>query len=301
MEIITSHTNADFDALASMVAAKKLYPDARLVFPGSREKSMRDFLLEPAFSALEIDRLKNIDVDGITRLIIVDNRNPARLGKLAGALKRPGVSVYIYDHHPATDGDIRGELEVVEEVGATTTIMLELLKQKGLPITPFEATIFALGIYEETGSLTFVSTTERDVQAVAYLLSQGAQLNIVSDFISRELTTEQLAILNNLIEAARSYDINGVHVVISVMAIPHFVQDLAILAHKIRDMESLDALFLVVQMGDKTHIIAPLQDFPGERRCGARGTRGGRTCFGGVGGCQGHDLLADPGAFDRHP
>ena len=256
MEIITSHTNADFDALASMVAAKKLYPDARLVFPGSREKSMRDFLLEPAFSALEIDRLKNIDVDGITRLIIVDNRNPARLGKLAGALKRPGVSVYIYDHHPATDGDIRGELEVVEEVGATTTIMLELLKQKGLPITPFEATIFALGIYEETGSLTFVSTTERDVQAVAYLLSQGAQLNIVSDFISRELTTEQLAILNNLIEAARSYDINGVHVVISVMAIPHFVQDLAILAHKIRDMESLDALFLVVQMGDKTHIIA---------------------------------------------
>ncbi len=256
MEIITSHTNADFDALASMVAAKKLYPDARLVFPGSREKSMRDFLLEPAFSALEIDRLKNIDVDGITRLIIVDNRNPARIGKLAGALKRPGVSVYIYDHHPATDGDIRGELEVVEEVGATTTIMLELLKQKGLPITPFEATIFALGIYEETGSLTFVSTTERDVLAAAYLLSQGAQLNIVSDFISRELTTEQLAILNNLIEAARSYDINGVHVVISVMAIPHFVQDLAILAHKIRDMESLDALFLVVQMGDKTHVIA---------------------------------------------
>jgi nanoRNase/pAp phosphatase (c-di-AMP/oligoRNAs hydrolase) len=47
MEIITSHTNADFDALASMVAAKKLYPGARLVFPGSQEKSMRDFSSNP--------------------------------------------------------------------------------------------------------------------------------------------------------------------------------------------------------------------------------------------------------------
>ncbi len=256
MEIITSHTNADFDALASMVAAKKLHPDARLVFPGSQEKSMRDFFLQSALYALKVDRLKNIDVDGITGLIIVDNRNPSRLGKLAGALKRPGVKITIYDHHPPTPGDIKGDLEIVEEIGATTTIMVELLKQKSIPITPLEATIFALGIYEETGSLTFVSTTERDAQAVAYLISQGAQLNIVADFISRELTVEQVAVLNNLIEAAKSYDINGVRVVITTLAVPHYVPDLAVLAHKIRDMESLDVLFLVVQMGDKTHVIA---------------------------------------------
>ena len=256
MEVITSHTNADFDALASMVAAKKLYPDARLVFPGSQEKSIRDFFLESAIYALEVDRLKTIDVESITGLIIVDNRNPARLGKLAGALKRPGVKVSIYDHHPPTPGDIRGDLEVVEEIGATTTIMVELLRKKAIPITQLEATIFALGIYEETGSLTFVSTTERDVMVVAYLLSQGAQLNIVSDFISRELTVEQVAVLNNLIESAKSYDINGVLVVIATLAVPHYIPDLAILAHKIRDMEGLDVLFLVVQMGDKTHVIA---------------------------------------------
>ena len=83
MEVITSHTNADFDALASMVAAKKLYPGAKLVFPGSQEKSMRDFFLESAFYAMEVERLRNVDVSSITRLIIVDNRNPSRLGKLA--------------------------------------------------------------------------------------------------------------------------------------------------------------------------------------------------------------------------
>jgi tRNA nucleotidyltransferase (CCA-adding enzyme) len=256
MEIITSHTNADFDALASMVAAKKLYPDAKLVFPGSQEKSMRDFFLESMFYALEVERLKNIDVDAVTRLIIVDNRNPARLGKLAGALKNSGITVHIYDHHPAAEGDLRGEREVIEQIGATTTIMVELLRERGIPVSPLEATVLALGIYEETGSLTFVSTTVRDVQAAAYLLSQGAQLNIVADFISRELTAEQIAVLSSLIESAKSYDINGVRVVLSSMAVPHFIPDLANLAHKIRDMESLDVLFLVVQMGDKTHVIA---------------------------------------------
>lgn len=256
MEIITSHTNADFDALASMVAAKKLYPGARLVFPGSQEKSMRDFFLESAFYTMEVERLRNVDVNSVTRLIIVDNRNPARLGKLAEALKHPGLSVHIYDHHPATAGDVKGELEVVEEIGATTTIMVELLRQKGIPVTPLEATIFALGIYEETGSLTFISTTKRDAEAAAWLISQGAQLNIVSDFLSRELTPEQVEVLKGLIEGATSYDINGVRVVITAMATAHFIPDLANLAHKMRDMESLNVLFLVVQMGDKTHIIA---------------------------------------------
>ena len=239
-----------------MVAAKKLFPEATIVFPGSQEKNMRDFFLESAFYAVETERLKNVDVEKVTKLIIVDNRNPVRLGKLAGVLGRPGVSVTVFDHHPAAEGDIKGDVEVVQEVGATTTIMVELLQQKKILITPTEATILSLGIYEETGSLTFVSTTERDALAVAWLISQGAHLNVVSDFLSRELTHEQVAILNDLVTSAQSYEINNVPVVIAAMATPHYVPDLANLAHKIRESESLDTLFLVVQMGDKTHLIA---------------------------------------------
>jgi tRNA nucleotidyltransferase (CCA-adding enzyme) len=253
MEVITSHTNADFDALASMVAAKKLYPGAKLVFPGSQEKSMRDFFVESALYAVETERLRNIDPSQITRLIVVDNRNPARLGKLAEAMHNPGLSVHIYDHHPAADGDLKGEVEMVEPVGATTTMMVELLRQKGIAITPPEATILALGLYEETGR--YVLSTERDALAAAWLISQGANLNVVSDFITRELTPDQIAVLNELIQAAKSYDINGVRVVIAATATGHYVPDLAVLAHKIRDMESLDVLFLVVQMEDKTQII----------------------------------------------
>ena len=81
-------------------------------------------------------------------------------------------------------------------------------------------------------------------------------LDVVSDFVTRELTKEQISILNSLVEAATSYDISGVHVVIAATDTTHFVPDLANLAHKMKDMESLDALFLVVQMGDKTNMIA---------------------------------------------
>ncbi len=257
MEIITSHTNADFDALASMVAAKKLYPGARLVFPGSQEKSMRDFFLESAFYALEIDRLKNIDVDSITGLIIVDNRNPARLGKLAGALKRPGVSVSIYDHHPAADGDIRGELEIVEEVGATTTIMVELLRQKGLPITPLEATIFALGIYEETG-LAHVRVHHGAGRAgcrVPHLPGGPAQHRLRFHLSRADRRTgrdpEQPDRIRQKLRHQRRA--GGDH---DAWRSRISFRTSRVLAHKIRDMESLDVLFLVVQMGDKTHVIA---------------------------------------------
>jgi len=33
MEIITGHVNSDFDCLASMIAANKLYPHAVMVIP----------------------------------------------------------------------------------------------------------------------------------------------------------------------------------------------------------------------------------------------------------------------------
>ena len=42
LQVITTHLNADFDGLASMLAAKKLYPEALLVFPGSQEQNLRE-------------------------------------------------------------------------------------------------------------------------------------------------------------------------------------------------------------------------------------------------------------------
>jgi tRNA nucleotidyltransferase (CCA-adding enzyme) len=177
MEIITSHINADFDSLASMVAAQKLYPGAVIVFPGSQERKLRDFI--EVFHPVEIKRVKDISLSKVKKLIIVDTKHPNRIGRFADLLSNKNLKIHIYDHHPFAKEDIRGELEKIDDVGATATIFTELLKNRKLHPTPMEATILALGIYEETGCLLFPSTTARDLLAVSYLLKKGANLNIV--------------------------------------------------------------------------------------------------------------------------
>jgi len=41
MDVITTHLNADFDTIASMLAACKLYPGAVCVLPGSQEETVK--------------------------------------------------------------------------------------------------------------------------------------------------------------------------------------------------------------------------------------------------------------------
>ena len=164
LEVITTHLNADFDAMASMVAAKKLYPNAVQVFPGSQERNLRDFYIRSSFYFLDFARSKNVAPEEIKRLILVDTRQALRIGKFADAALSGEVDIHIYDHHPDSPDDVHGSLEVVEMTGSTTAILTRLIKERGLTLTPQEATVMALGIFEDTGSFTFASTTPRTLR-----------------------------------------------------------------------------------------------------------------------------------------
>lgn len=253
MKVITSHINADFDSFASMVAARRLYPDAKIVFPGSQERKLRDFI--EVFHPVEILRLREVPIEKIDTLIIVDTKQPDRLGPLAAALKNRNISIHVYDHHPFEKDDIRGEVEKIEEVGATTTIFTEILRSRKLDPTPMEATILALGIYEETGSLLFPSTTERDLLAASYLLRKGANLNIVSEYIRTRLDIEELDLLNELIKSARELVITGIRVLIANASRDSYIGDAAHLAHRIMDLEDIDAVILILGMEGKVVIV----------------------------------------------
>ena len=255
MDVITSHLNADFDALASMVAAKKYYPDAVLVFPGSQEKSVRNYLSASHISP-DIKKIKELDFQEITRLILVDVKSPERIGRFSELLEKKGMIIHIYDHHPFSPEDIRGQREIVETVGATTTIFTELFQKDSIEISPIEATILMLGIYEETGSLIFSSTTVRDLSAAAYLLKRGANLNVVSNFISRELGPEEIDLLNELVHSAKDYVIHDTRIKISRAYRETYIGDIAFLAHKIKEMDDIDAVFLLVMMENRVQVIA---------------------------------------------
>jgi len=255
VDVITTHINADFDTIASMLAAHKLYPDAVTVLPGSQEESVKGFLVQSAFYTLPMRKPREIDLDKVRRLILVDIRNSSRIGIFADLVGRPGVELHIYDHHPDEASDMKGDVEVLRAVGSTTTILVQILKERGIPITADEATVMMLGIYEDTGSLGFPSTTVDDYLAAAHLLSCGARLALVSDILARELTSGQISLLYDLIQGSRSYTIHGVEVVIAEARREDYMGDLALLVHKLRDMEGVNVLFVVCQMGDRVVIV----------------------------------------------
>jgi tRNA nucleotidyltransferase (CCA-adding enzyme) len=255
MDIITTHINADFDSMASMLAAKKLYPDAVIVFPGSQERSLREFFIHSTLYAFEVERVKNINLQDVNRLILVDTRQISRIGKFSEILSKPDLEVHIYDHHPPSSEDLHGTLEVIEEVGATVTLLLEVLQKRGIEITADEATVMMLGIYEDTGNLTFPSTREEDFKAAGYLVRKGANLSILSNVITKELTAEQVFLLNDLIQSATRYSFQGVDVVIAQASVDRYIGDIAVLVHKLKDMENLDVLFVLVRMEDRVYLI----------------------------------------------
>ncbi len=259
MDIIVSHNNTDLDGLASMIAAKKIYPDAELVYAGKLHRNVREFMALHK-DAFTFRLAKDLPLKEVTRLILVDTKTPSRIGEARDVLENPGLEIHIFDHHRRVADDIRGNYEVIEQVGATTTLMVELMKDRGIPINSFEATVFAMGIYEDTGSLTFPTTTPRDVEAAAYLLSRGAKLSVVADFIDRPLSEQQKTLLNMLIVSSETHVVNGVKVLLARGETEDYIGGLSLLVHKLIDVANIEAAIAAVKMDDRVHLVGRSKD-----------------------------------------
>ncbi|MFP4573614.1 MAG: CBS domain-containing protein [Desulfobacterales bacterium] len=256
LTIITSHTNADFDAVGSMLAAQKLYPGSLVVFPGFHEKSMKNFFVSTMAYLFNMADYRKIEPESIDRLVIVDTKQASRIGEVEKLLNRPGMEIHIYDHHPRLDDDIKADFEVHSLTGANVSLLVELIKKKNIPVTPDEATVMCLGIYEDTGAFTYPSTTEKDFEAAAFLRASGASLTTISDLIAKEMDPEQIGLLNDMFRSATHYNINGREVAITSVSTEDYVHDLAFLVQKMLRIENLNAVFAIALMKNKIYIAA---------------------------------------------
>lgn len=256
LTIITSHTNADFDAVGSMLAAQKLYPGSLVVFPGFHEKSMKNFFVSTMAYLFNMAEYRNLDPGNIARLIIVDTKQASRIGELENLLNRPGLEIHVYDHHPKLDDDIKADFEFHRQTGANVSLLVELIKEKNIPVSPDEATVMCLGIYEDTGAFTYPSTTEKDFEAAAFLRAKGASLTTVSDLIGKEMDSRQIGLLNDMFRSAVHYNINGREVVITSVSTEDYVHDLAFLVQKMLRIENLNAVLAVALMKNKIYVAA---------------------------------------------
>ena len=248
--IILTHDHSDFDALASQLAAARLYAAATPVLSRRLNRNLEAFL------ALYQDALPFIPLEDLPRrrvdhVILVDTQTvQAVRGMHAGATGQ------IIDHHPQLRELPPGWTFMGEETGSTTTLLVERLSEDGIAVNPVEATLLALGIYEDTGGLTYETTTARDLRSAAWLLGHGANLKQVNKYLNHPLTPEQERLYTQLANGSQPYQFHGHSVIIAAATISEPVEEISTLAHKLRDVYEPDGMFLLVQMGDQIQLVA---------------------------------------------
>ena len=258
MQLITSHLNTDFDSLASMIAIQKLYPDAVICPPGSMSRKVRDFTSRQGRQwTQKLLKPKKIPLDEVTLMVVADTRSRARIGPFAALAGRQDVDVHVYDHHPPTPDDIPASKFVYEPIGAATTMILEQLLLNRKEITPDEATLFALGIYDDTGAFTYETTTERDIAAVSYLRELGADLSGILSQVESDMSSEDKRLLDSLAENIREKYINGAKVCLTWAETEEYFNGLSVFVNKLKEYcDSHVTIAVVNNGGKKVNIIA---------------------------------------------
>lgn len=253
--LVTCHANADCDAFAAMLAAKLLYPETDLFFPGTQEAGLARVYAD--VDKKKYDFIENVkDIREYSRLILVDTRQKSRLKHISNLLEKPGLEIEAWDHHPQSPDDLEKLTLHFSGAGAITSALCLELRDRNVPITPEEATLLGLGIYGDTGSFTFSSTKKVDFEAAAWLLEQGMDVRKINDLACHELTGLHVQALNKLLESARTYVINNVPVVLAEASLEHYLGDFAYLAHKLIEMEKFEVLFAIGIMGDRIQVVA---------------------------------------------
>ncbi|WP_041075589.1 CBS domain-containing protein [Thermotoga caldifontis] len=254
MKLIVGHRNPDFDCFASAVAAQKLYPDHTVLLSGVAQQNLAQFLAiyEEKYSYITESDLTD---EGVESLIIVDTASFERLGQKVQKILNRASRIVIYDHHPdIKEQTITGEKKI-ESVGATVTLLIEEIAKRNIDIDSIDATLFAIAIYEDTGSLLYTSTTLRDLEAVKFLLQRGANLSEVAEYIRYDLNFEQKQLLEQLLSNVESHQIDGLTVHIATAETEKFIGGLAAVASKLWNLENVETLVCIVRTGKKIHVI----------------------------------------------
>jgi len=249
MKVITCHIEPDFDAIASAIAAKLLFRDAIVVFPNLPKRSKKSFLIQSTIYAYA--DVQKVDLDKIDTLIVVDTHQKSRIGEFSKIVDK--VKVICFDHH--TDGDINCSELYCKKTGANTTQIVMKLKEQNIDFSAEEATLFMLGIYEDTGKLLYPSTTVHDFEICAYLLEKGAKLDIVSSVLEETIEESQVYLLNELIKNARIFEYNNISIMLSFAQYSEYVSDVANIVNTFLSMKKTDAVICVFRMQSRIFII----------------------------------------------
>lgn len=241
MQLITTHRSTDFDAFASLVAATLLYQGAVPLLPKFINPNVK------AFSSIhkdlfEMHSVDDVDFKAVDKLIVVDTNRWDRLEKMNGLKDSEGLVIEVWDHHD-NKTDLNAQWICQENIGATITLLIREIKKREIKLTPMQATLFLIGLYEDTGNLTFTSTTAEDVYAAAYLLDNNADLTVLNTFLQPGYGAKQKDILFEMLKSAPREKIGNFSISINTIHINGHINNLSLVVHMYREILNLDAAF----------------------------------------------------------
>jgi len=259
LSLILTHEHTDFDALASLLGAALLYPEYQAVLPRRMNRNVAEFVALyraylPFVAPDELPKRK------IGRIVLVDTRALNAPRGLA-----PGCQITVIDHHlqPESESPKQGVGDPIytihsEAVGANATLLIERMVNVRTPLTSLQATLLALGIHEDTNSLTYGGSTARDAAALAWLLEaeRGVNQDLLVRFLNHPLSDEQRALLQELIESSEHVDARGLNIVIATAEAASKTEEISTVAARLRDYHEPDALFVLVRMEGMVQVVA---------------------------------------------
>ncbi len=250
MKIITTHDQADFDAIASLLAYHLLNDGSMPVLPNRLNRNVRAFLTLYG-AELPYVEFKDLPNQPIELVTLVDSQSLPTFRGFS-----PQTQVNLIDHHPAKNAYPATWHVVLVPLGSTVTFLIEKIQESNIEISPIQATLLLLGIYEDTGSLTYSRTTSRDMIAAAFLLTQGANLSKVGEFLNHPFSMEQQALYLNLSKTIATHKINGHSVMIAMGDARQVDEELSTIVHKLRDTFEPDALIVLFETRAGVQLIA---------------------------------------------
>lgn len=251
MEIVLTHDNADFDAVASMLGVWKLNPQAVPILPKKQHASVTEFLTlyKNGLPFVAWDDFK--DGEGVTHITLTDTQTRPEVRHVAN-----DTPMTIIEHHPLEDDDIPAHVTWQgENIGAATTILVERIQAQKIKLTSLEATLMALGIYADTGMMTYGGTTARDVRAAAWLLEHGAVLDTIQRFLSDPLNPEQQKLFETLLDQTETRDIQGYDVAVCRAESDKNIHGVNSVTSRLRDILDVDAVFVLVKMPNHVQLV----------------------------------------------
>jgi tRNA nucleotidyltransferase (CCA-adding enzyme) len=258
--IIVTHQNSDLDAIASLVGAHLLYGDESICLrPGHLSNHVKRYLALHK-DQLELGRPEDVPPEEVSEVVVVDVRKASRLRDFKDHLARAD-RVTVWDHHPASDDDIPADELHIEPTGACATLLCEAFKEEGVHPGESAATLMLMGIYADTGRLSFDSTTPRDVEAAAWLLRCGARLPVVNRFLQDQFSVDQQKLLAEMMFSTEEVEVNGADIVLATGRAEDYVKGVAGVVEHILNMGGHEAVFGLVEFsgGRRVEIIGRSQ------------------------------------------